>query len=214
MRVFLQPFLEQIETRRREADLEMKEVAEQPWLSMQLAEKLQLVSCVAQLELDRFVDTAALLQDFCTASLGKVPPDASKSVRFEAPKALGDEVNEEWTATLANLLLAEELPEQSVPDAFVAYAKSMLEAATAYVTKLVAKVRTEIGKMENEFKLKPAKGKGKKNPAKGKKEKGPVVEDIPSLEDLELQRLTAQRMHLLKVKYVTKQIQVLTKKYF
>jgi hypothetical protein len=191
-------FAEQIEARRREADQELKEVAEQPWLSMQLAEKLQLVSCVAQLELDRFVDTAALLQDFCTACLGKVPPDASKSVRFEAPKALGDEVNDEWTTTLASLLLAEELPDQSLPESFVAYTQSVLEAATAYVTKLVTKIGAEIGKMENEFKPKPAKKKAKKP---SKKNKGPTVEDITSLEDLELQKLTAQRMQLLQASF-------------
>jgi hypothetical protein len=95
---------------------------------------------------------------------------------------------------MASLLLAEELPDLSLPDSFVGYTKSVLEEATAYVAKLVTKIRTEIGKMEKEFQPKPAKKKAKKPSEK----KGLTVEDIPSLEDLELQKLTAQRMQLLQ----------------
>jgi hypothetical protein len=191
--------MEEVEERRREADITMKDIADRPWLGRQLVEKLQLVSAITQLELDRFVDSAAVLQDFCSASLGKVPPDATKSLRFEVPKVFGEDISDGWSDSLAQILLAEEFPEEEVlPEAFNAYLQSVLESAKTYITKMTAGVQTEIGKIENEFKPKPQKGKGKA-PAKGKKGKGPTLDDVPSLEDLELQRITAKRMQLLQV---------------
>jgi len=188
----------QVEERRQEADVEMRVIAEQSWLGRQLVEKLQTIAAVAQLELDRFVDTAALVQDFCSASLGKVPPDATKSLRFEVPKVFGEEISDEWTGSLADIVLANELPEKILPEAFDTYNVSVLESASTYVNKLSDGVKKEIGKFETELKPKPQKNKGKA-PAKGKKTKGPTIDDVPNLEDLELNKINTKKQQLLSV---------------
>ncbi|CAB3375517.1 Hypothetical predicted protein [Cloeon dipterum] len=186
--------LSQVEARRREADEEVKRNSEQPVLARTLLEKLQVGGAVAQLELDRFVDTMAVLQDFASASLGKIPPDAKKSVRFEVPKVLGPEVGDSWATALAEALLGPEGP-SALPEEFVAYLGSVVESAKAFVTKLVGGQKSAIGKMEKEFQPKK-KGKDKKKAKKGKK--GPTIDDVPSLADLEEERLRIKRITLLQ----------------
>ncbi|XP_059481294.1 uncharacterized protein LOC132200104 [Neocloeon triangulifer] len=189
----------QIETKRREASEEINEIAEKSILARLLIEKLQVAAAVAQLELDRFVDTVALLQDFSYASLEKIPPNASKSVRYEVPKVIGAEVGDEWTNLVAKTLIADEFPDEWMPEEFADYLSSVVDSARTNVEKLTGSQKIEIDKMEKEFQPKPQKGKGAKDKgAKAKKGKGPTVDDVPSLADLEAERFAAKRIFFLQ----------------
>jgi hypothetical protein len=145
-------FAEDVKTRGYEEEKEIKEAVVQPWLMKHFLETARNVSCITQLEMDRFLNTTGLLQDYVALSLRE--DRQPKHWRFEPPEEIGDEMEKEWTLNLASLLLAEELPDQYLPDSFVAYCQSMLKAATAYVNELVITICTETEIMEHKFKLK------------------------------------------------------------
>lgn len=164
----------------------------QPWLMKHFLETARNVSYITQLEMDRFVNTTGLLQDYMALSLRE--DRQPKHWRFEPPVEICNEIAQEWSVTLASLLLAEELPDQYLPDSFVAYCQSMLKANTAYVNELVMIICCEIEKTENKLKL-----KNEKKPIMTKNHS--TVEDTFSLIDMKQKCLAAQQLQLLQASY-------------
>jgi hypothetical protein len=188
-------FAEEVETRRTEEEIKIKEAALQPWLINHILETVGSVNCMTQLEVDRFVNTTGVLKDYMVLSLQE--DRQPKHWRFEPTEEIGKQTEQEWTVNLASLLLAEELPDQSLPDSFVAHCQCMVKAATAYVNELVMIICTEIEKTENKFKLKAEKNEIKPIMTKN----DPTLGETFYLIDMKQKCLAAQQLQLLQASY-------------